>query len=100
MYSSQLKPLILHYSGSEKVNTLVTDLRHAEEKARNKAAHTIVSITNEKIVKWTDYTAEELLVKIQQLTLFVVPGQDGSIWDSYDRMNEAIMKETRQEILK
>lgn len=100
VYSSQLKPLILHYSGSEKVNTLVTDLRHAEEKARNKAAHTIVSITNEKIVKWTDYTAEELLVKIQQLTLFVVPGQDGSIWDSYDRMNEAIMKEIRQEILK
>ncbi len=99
VYSSQLKPLILHYSGSEKVNTLVTDLRHAEEKARNKAAHTIVSITNEKIVKWTDYTAEELLVKIQQLTLFVVPGQDGSIWDSYDRMNEAIMKEIRQEIL-
>ena len=100
VYSSQLKPLILHYSGSEKVSTLVTDLRHAEEKARNKAAHTIVSITNEKIVKWTDYTAEELLVKIQQLTLFVVPGQDGSIWDSYDRMNEAIMKEIRQEILK
>lgn len=100
VYSSQLKPLILHYSGSEKVNTLVTDLRHAEEKARNKAAHTIVSITNKKIVKWTDYTAEELLVKIQQLTLFVVPGQDGSIWDSYDRMNEAIMKEIRQEILK
>ena len=100
VYSSQLKPLILHYSGSEKVNTLVTDLRHAEEKARNKAAHTIVSITNEKIVKWTDYTAEELLLKIQQLTLFVVPGQDGSIWDSYDRMNEAIMKEIRQEILK
>lgn len=100
VYSSQLKPLILHYSGSEKVNTLVTDLRHAEEKARNKAAHTIVSITNEKIVKWTDYTAEELLVKIQQLTLFVVPGQDGSIWDSYDRMNEAIMKEIRQKILK
>ena len=100
VYSSQLKPLILHYSGSEKVNTLVTDLRHAEEKARNKAAHTIVSITNEKIVKWTDYTAEELLVKIQQLTLFVVPGQDGSIWDSYDRMNESIMKEIRQEILK
>ena len=51
-------------------------------------------------MKWTDYTAEELLVKIQQLTLFVVPGQDGSIWDSYDRMNEAIMKEIRQEILK
>lgn len=100
VYSSQLKPLILHYSVSEKVNSLVTDLRHAEEKARNKAAHTIVSITNEKIVKWTDYTAEELLVKIQQLTLFVVPGQDGSIWDSYDRMNEAIMKEIRQEILK
>ncbi len=100
VYSSQLKPLILHYSVSEKVNSLVADLRHAEEKARNKAAHTIVSITNEKIVKWTDYTAEELLVKIQQLTLFVVPGQDGSIWDSYDRMNEAIMKEIRQEILK
>lgn len=100
VYSSQLKPLILHYSVSEKVNSLVTDLRHAEEKARNKAAHTIVSITNEKIVKWTDYTAEELLVKIQQLTLFVVPGQDGSIWDSYDRMNEAIMKEIRQKILK
>lgn len=100
VYSSQLKPLILHYSVSEKVNSLVTDLRHAEEKARNKAAHTIVSITNEKIVKWTDYTAEELLVKIQQLTLFVVPGQDGSIWDSYDRMNEAVMKEIRQEILK
>lgn len=100
VYSSQLKPLILHYSVSEKVNSLVTDLRHAEEKARNKAAHTIVSITNEKIVKWTDYTAEELLVRIQQLTLFVVPGQDGSIWDSYDRMNEAIMKEIRQEILK
>ena len=100
VYSSQLKPLILHYSVSEKVNSLVTDLRHAEEKARNKAVHTIVSITNEKIVKWTDYTAEELLVKIQQLTLFVVPGQDGSIWDSYDRMNEAIMKESRQEILK
>ena len=100
VYSSQLKPLILHYSVSEKVNSLVTDLRHAEEKARNKAAHTIVSITNEKIVKWTDYTAEELLVKIQQLTLFVVPGQDGSIWDSYDRMNEGIMKEIRQEILK
>lgn len=99
VYSSQLKPLILHYSGSEKVNSLVKDLRHAEENARNKAAHTIVSITNEKIGKWTDYTAEELLEKIQQLTLFVVPGQDDSIWGSYDRMNEAIMKEIRQEIL-
>ena len=93
VYSAHLKPLIKHFSKDQDVTEMVEDLRNTEEKARNKAAHTIVPITDERVSSWTGHSAEELLEEIQELTLLVVPGQDESIWDSYERMNDEIMKE-------
>lgn len=97
VYSSHLKVIIMHFSNNEKINVLVDSLRYAEEKARNKAAHTIVSITNERVVSWTKCTAEELIKKIQQLALFAGVAEEQSVWNSYVDMNQSILKEIKGE---
>ena len=87
----------MHFSNNEKINALVESLRYAEEKARNKAAHTIVSITNERVVSWTKCTAEELIKKIQQLALFAGVAEEQSVWNSYVDMNQSILEEIKGE---
>lgn len=91
VYSSYLKPLIVHFSNSDRVNKLVESLRYAEENARNKAAHTIVSITNERIKNWTGCTAEELMEQLQKLTMMTGLDIPDGGWDSYKRMNQEII---------
>ena len=91
VYSSHLKPLILHFSNNDKTKKLVENLRYAEENARNKAAHTIVSITNERIKSWTGFTAEELMMRLQKVTLLIGMDITEKVWGSYDQMNQKII---------
>ena len=88
--SIHLKELIIFFSENRKVNALVESLRDIEEKARNKAAHTMVSITQEMIENWTGVKSEEILEKIKKLAMFLIPKTEDDIWSSYDYMNKTI----------
>lgn len=91
VYSSHLKPVITYLCDNDKLCKLVENLRYAEENARNKAAHTIVSITNERIKSWTKFTAEELMDQLRKLTMMVGLDITAEVWKSYENMNESII---------
>lgn len=95
VYSSHLKPLIIQLSDNTKINTIVENLRYAEENARNKAAHTIIAITSDRIRSWTKYTPEELIQQLQVLTMAIGIEIDQNVWKSYDEMNQNIINELR-----
>lgn len=90
VYSVHLKDLILEFSSNKKLNALAEELRQVEEKVRNKAAHTMISITPEMIKKWTGFETAEIFKKMKDLACFVGIDSDNNIWDSYDIMNEKI----------
>ena len=91
IYSVHLKELIIAFSDNKKLNSLANELRYVEEKVRNRAAHTMISITQDLIKKWTGLYTVEILQKMKELTEFVgINGMNKDVWDSYDEMNKKI----------
>ena len=62
-----------------------------EEEIRNKTAHTMVSMTSDKVKSQTGFTPEEIYTYIKKLMEF----NNISVkeWDSYDKMNTLILNE-------
>ncbi len=96
--SIHLKELIVNLSHSERLNKIVENLRDIEEKARNKAAHTMVSISQDMIKKWTGRKCEEILEYMKQLLMFLMPDVKEDIWLSYDNMNQTICSVIEKEV--
>lgn len=96
VYSSHLKELLSEFSNNSKLNRIVENLRNAEEKARNKAAHTIVSITKEQVGNWTGSEPKDIMEQIKTLVKYVIPDISEDVWRSYDGMNDRIYKELEQ----
>ena len=92
VYSVHIKELIIACSANEKLNKTVEDLRSAEEDVRNTAAHTMKSITEDIIKRWTGFTSDEILNKMKELAKFTGCVKDDSVWNSYDLMNREIIK--------
>lgn len=90
--SDQLVILIDHFAQDSKVKKLAEDLRMVEENVRNMAAHEIVSISDEDIEKYTGFRAEQIMEKIHELFKYTGFSIQDTVWDSYDNMNEIIIR--------
>ena len=67
-------------------------LRDVEENARNSAAHEIGMVTAETIQKMTGHSCIEIIATIKSMFRFAGVISDDCKWNSYDDMNEAIIK--------
>jgi CRISPR type III-A/MTUBE-associated protein Csm6 len=84
--------LIDHFGANDqKVVALVDSVRKIEEDVRNKAAHEMVSITNENIIRYTGCSAEEIMEKLKSLIKYSSIDVKPEYWNSYDQMNEIII---------
>ena len=91
VYSDALSELIVNIAPDLKAKQIVDDLRNKVEKSlRNKAAHTIISITEQKIKADTGLTAEEIFRLLADM--LALSGYRLNE-DSYDKMNEALTEE-------
>lgn len=93
--TSHLKTLLVEKSNNAKLNELVIKLRDVEEKVRNKAAHTITAITEDVIRGWSGMGSAEIAQGLKDLAIRVrlIPEQNAEcIWNSYDDMNEVIIR--------
>ena len=67
-------------------------LKEVEQKIRNKAAHQMVSVTENKIQDITNMTSDGIMKKIRELFTYSdinIPKQGG--WNSYELMNDSII---------
>jgi len=67
-------------------------LKEVEQKIRNKAAHQMVSVTENKIKDITNMTSDGIMKKIRELFTYSdinIPMQGG--WNSYELMNDSII---------
>lgn len=96
--SSNLKAIICGFLDASKeydrvIIDMVTELRNVEEKVRNIAAHEIVSITDEMIMKTLDgkFTAKKIMDYIKSMFSYIGICKNDEIWNSYDVMNQYII---------
>ncbi len=90
--SDQLVILIDRFTQDNKIRRLTEELRRVEEKVRNVAAHEIVSISDEQIEKTTGFRAEQIMDKIHELFQYTGFSIPDTVWKSYDKMNEYIIR--------
>ncbi len=91
IYSIHLKILIQKSSGDKKLNQLTDDLRFVEEQIRNMAAHEIVSITEDTIIRRTGFTGKQIMNKIKDIFTYTGICVKNNDWDSYNDMNREII---------
>lgn len=70
----------------------VNELLKVEDKVRNIAAHSIVSVTQEWVKKRTGKTLDETMWIIKYICECVKINTRKENWASYDLMNEQILK--------
>ncbi len=91
VYSDALSEIIVNRASDPEARTVTDKLRNdVERQLRNKAAHTIISITDNIIKEYTGLSSEEiykLLVKLFALCGYQLNEK------SYDRMNEVLISE-------
>lgn len=92
VYSVHLKDLILYFSNNQKMKTLAENLRQVEEKVRNTAAHTMTSITQDLVKRWTKYSTNYILQMMKDFIKYtgIKEIDKKNVWESYDKMNEEI----------
>ena len=92
VYSVQLLRIIEHYSNNQKLISLTGSLRNIEANVRNKAAHEIISLSEERIKKLTGgKDSEEILKMLKEALKYTGIGISAEDWNSYDLMNEKIL---------
>lgn len=90
--SDHFVKLLDHFRDTDqKMVELVDSIRKIEEDVRNKAAHEMVSITDENIVRYTGFSAEGIMEKLKNLFKYSSIDVKPEYWNSYDQMNEVIL---------
>jgi hypothetical protein len=88
--SAALLYLIVLAKGNDKARILAQNLRQFEKRARNIAAHEIVSVTDSWLKDKTGFNSAEILKMLKDLySLSVTTPRDA--WNSYDKLNEEII---------
>lgn len=68
------------------------NLRRVEEKVRNPAAHEVISLDEEKIVKMTEgYGSEDIMDMVKEIFKYTGINAGAKDWLSYETMNERII---------
>lgn len=92
---SNLLPLIILRKGEgDEATKIATRLRGFEDKARNSAAHAIVSITDDILKKNSGMNSTEIINDLKRFFEMVYPQYSSdTLWNSYNELNEEIEKE-------
>lgn len=93
VYSSQLNLIIQKKCEDELVAKRIGELAEVEKLVRNMAAHTIVAVTPEWIKERTGKSIDEIMWLIRYICEKVKINTRKENWDSYDNMNDSIIKE-------
>ena len=86
-----IKTLITYFLSKKnpQLYDTIDKLNKFEIKMRNKAAHTMISITSDSVKKETGQTPEETYKDLKKVfDLIHISTKD---WDSYDKMNQFII---------
>lgn len=92
VYSSHLAPLILSFSDDEHLKPLIENIRRVENNLRNVAAHEIISLNDEEIIKMTGFTSAKIMKMIKELFPYAGMRVKKEFWNSYDDMNQIIIQ--------
>jgi len=101
VYSGQIAKIIEHKCQDAKLIQKIDDLTYIEGKVRNVAAHEIVSVTNEWIQERTKRgsnagkKADEIFEILKYLMEEAGINASKEHWQSYDKINETIVRELR-----
>lgn len=75
---------------------LAEDIRTVEESIRNSAAHQIVAIDEDYILRETGIKASAIVEKLKNLFDLSCRSVDKDSWNSYDRMNDFIISQIKK----
>lgn len=92
VYAVHLKALIAEKCADKTLVQKIEEMTEVERTARNMAAHEIVSVTEAWFVKRTGKTVDEIFALIRYLTEKAGIHAKQEDWQSYDRMNEQIVR--------
>lgn len=90
--SIHLNEIIKSFCGNGHLSQLTEDVRSVETNVRNLAAHDIVSVTEDSIKALTGFSGEKIMNMIKELFDYTNIRVKKEYWDSYDKMNEEILK--------
>lgn len=91
VFNDNLRTLITYFLSKKnpQLYDTIDKLNKFEIKMRNKAAHTMISITSDSVKKETGHTPEETYADLKRVfNLIHISTKD---WDSYDKMNRFII---------
>lgn len=91
VFNDNLRTLITYFLSKKnpQLYDTINKLNKFEIKMRNKAAHTMISITSDSVKKETGQTPEETYTDLKKVfNLIHISTKD---WDSYDKMNRFII---------
>ncbi len=100
VYPVHMQKIIQAKSDDKELKKLVGELREAEEKVRNQAAHQIVSVNKKTIREWMEKEgckgrdAEWIMNGIKEAIGYaeIIDIANKKVWNSYDQMNEVIIR--------
>lgn len=87
--SAQLAPLVEHFVPDEGLKSCVQKLRNIEDVCRNRAAHEIISVTDDWIKREGGLSPEEILSELGKLSEYIGISRS-RIKGSYEKMNDFI----------
>ena len=90
-FEVHIRLLIAEYSQDAQMKKLADELRDVEKAIRNRAAHEIVSITEEKIKELTGFTGKQIMDKLIRFFAYTGMGITADSWRSYDQLNQKIL---------
>ena len=96
VYASNLEAIIREKCQDKLLKQRVSELLKVEKNARNIAAHNIVSVTQEWVQKQTGKTVSEIMWLIRYLCTRVKIKVREENWNSYDQMNEYIIRKLEE----
>lgn len=91
VFNVHLRELLNVFVKDVKALKHIDNIGKFEENIRNKTAHTMVSMTSDKVKSQTGFTPEEIYTNIKKLMEF--NHISTKEWDSYDKMNTMILNE-------
>ena len=89
--SDHIVALISAYVKDEGIINTVKNLRDVETHIRNKAAHTMIAISDEMIMEKTNKSSAQIMELIKKAFSYTGIHADREDWNSYDKMNSMII---------
>ena len=93
VYATHLKEIAEAKQAGAEVIPLMQELRKGEEKLRNSASHTMVSVTEKTILHESGFTAEQVMKKLRECFKYAGINIKADQWKDYDKMNNMIIEQ-------